>query len=322
MAIQDHAVLEVIIPAFNAEPYLRETLLSVAAQTHPADLVTVVNDASTDNTVAVARACARELADRVTIQIIDNTGPRGPSAARNTAIRQGNAEWIALLDSDDLLTPTHHSTLLRVVSVADDIILSFGDSTIFREQEILDSGFLTTSGVTAHPATEIAADCWTLGDLTFDAMLYNGVFGTSACLFRREAAITAGLFDEAMMQCEDTDFFMRLSLVGRFAFSRKIVAQKRVHEKNLSHDRHKLLFCRGTVLSLSKIANLRCLSAARLAAVGEALSNTVDGYLYHASRSGFSAYREATNIARKVGYGKKTANPRHLIRATLRGFFG
>jgi len=315
-------MLEVIIPAFNAGPYLRETLLSVAAQTRPADLVTVVNDASTDDTVAVARTCADELADRVTIQIIDNTGPRGPSAARNTAIRRGNAPWVAMLDSDDLLAPTHHATLLRVVSMAEDIVLGFGDSTVLNARETLDSGFLTTSGVATLPATAIAEDCWTLGDRMFDLLLSNGVFGTSACLFRRDAALAAGLFDESMMQCEDTDLFMRLALAGRFAFSREVVAHKRVHDNNLSHERHKLLFCRGTVLSLAKIATLPHLSVGRSAAVAKALSGAVDGYLYHASRAGFAAYRAASEVARKVGHGGKTANPRHLLRTALGGFFG
>ena len=315
-------MLEVIIPAFNAGPYVRETLLSVAAQTRPADLVTVVNDASTDDTVAVARICVGELADRVTIQIIDNTGPRGPSAARNTAIRRGNARWVAMLDSDDLLAPTHHATLLRVVSMAEDIVLGFGDSTVFSALETLDRGFLTTSRVTALSATEIGADCWTLGDRMFDLLLSNGVFGTSACLFRRNAAIEAGLFDETMMQCEDTDLFMRLALMGRFAFSREVVAHKRVHDNNLSHERHKLLFCRGTVLSLAKIAALPHLPAARSTAVASALSGAVDGYLYHASRAGFAAYRAAADIARKVGHGGKTANPRHLLRTALGSLFG
>ena len=315
-------MLEVIIPAFNAGPYIRETLLSVAAQTRPADLVTIVNDASTDDTVAVAHACAGELADRVTIQIIDNTGPRGPSAARNTAIRRGNAPWVALLDSDDLLAPTHHQTLLRVVSVTDDIVLGFGDSTVFNAGETLDSGFLTTSGVTALPATEIAADCLTLGDRMFDLLLSSGVFGTSACLFRRDAALEAGLFDETMMQCEDTDLFMRLALLGRFAFSREVVAHKRVHDNNLSHERHKLLFCRGTVLSLAKIAALPGLPATRAAAVATALSLAVDGYLYHASRAGVSAYRAASATARRVGHGGRTANPRHLVRTAISGLFG
>ena len=315
-------MLEVIIPAFNAAPYIRETLLSVAAQTRPADLITVVNDASTDDTVAVARACIDELVDRVRIQIIDNTGPRGPSAARNTAIRRGNAPWVALLDSDDLLAPTHHATLLRVATTSDDIVLGFGDSTVFNARETLDSGFLTTSGVTALTATEIAEDCWTLGDRMFDILLSNGVFGTSACLFRRDAAIGAGLFDESMMQCEDTDLFMRLALMGRFAFSREVVAHKRVHDNNLSHERHKLLFCRGTVLSLAKIAALPHLPAARSAAIATALSQAVDGYLYHASRSGVSAYRAARDIARKVGFARKTANPRHLVRTAISGLFG
>ena len=114
-------MIEVVIPAYNAGSFLRETLLSVAGQTLLPDVVTLVDDSSTDDTVAVAKACAEELAGRLTIRVIPNAGPRGPSAGRNTAIRQSRAEWIALLDSDDLLAPNHHVTLLDAAQSADEV---------------------------------------------------------------------------------------------------------------------------------------------------------------------------------------------------------
>lgn len=70
-------------------------------------------------------------------------------------------------------------------------------------------------------------------------------------------APTVGVFDETMMRCEDANVFMRLVPIGRCAFSRDVVMHKRMHDSNLSHDRHRLAFSRGTAASLSKTMAMR-----------------------------------------------------------------
>jgi GT2 family glycosyltransferase len=294
----------------------------VAAQTLLPRKVIVVDDSSSDDTVAVARDRAVALSDLIAIQIISNTGPRGPSAARNLAIRASDAAFIALLDADDILAPGHHAALLRVLKTAGGAVLAFADSTVFDASATRVSSYLGVSGITAQPTREIATDCFTLDDGMFAAMLRNGVFGTSACLFRREAALTAGLFDETMMQSEDTDFFLRLALEGRFVFSRTVVTHKRVHEDNLSHNRNKLAFCRGTARSLTKLASRSDprLAAAQQAALRPALHEALQGYLYHASCAGVSAYWDSARLARSTGNTMMAANPRHLARLAMHSF--
>jgi glycosyltransferase involved in cell wall biosynthesis len=125
-------MIEVVIPAHNAEPFLRETLDSVAAQSRLPDLVTVVDDRSRDATHAVAERAAAELAPRLPIRILATDGPPGPSAARNTAIRASRADLIALLDADDLLLPGHVATLAGLLEANRQAVLAFGDSTLFE----------------------------------------------------------------------------------------------------------------------------------------------------------------------------------------------
>jgi glycosyltransferase involved in cell wall biosynthesis len=316
-------MIEVVIPAFNAGRFLRETLQSVAAQTVPPGRVTVVDDRSTDDTVAVVAGCAAELAGRLDIKVLTNTGPQGPSAARNTAIRQSTADWIALLDADDLLAPIHHESLLRSTNDLPGAVLAFGDSTVFRDEadgtrHVTVPHYLTVSGVAGLPATQLAAGSWTLGEAMFGAMLYNGVFGTSACLIRREAVLSAGLFDETMMHSEDTDLFLRLTLAGGFAFTRDVVAEKRVHGDNLSHERHKFAFCRGTARSLTKLSRAGRLTPEQSRDLDRALTVAIDNYLYHASRTGVSAYTAAAALGRESGRGALAIRPKHLLRLALR----
>ncbi len=308
-------MIEVVIPAYNAAPFLRETLASVAAQTRPPALVSVVDDASTDGTAEIAAAAAHVFASRIEIQILRNAGPRGPSAARNTAIRASTADHIALLDADDLMLPDHLATLSRTLDAAPDAVLSFADTEIFAGAKTLIPSLLRKSGVADLPASEITPGIWELRDDIFVPLLRSGVFGTSACLFRRQAALAAGLFDAAMMHGEDTDLFLRLALAGRFLFSRDLISRKREHGDNLSHERNRLAFCHGTARTAIKLASGVALPPAQRAAVQQALPAALNAYLYHASRVSLAAYRRAAALARAAGCGQLALHPRHLLRA-------
>jgi glycosyltransferase involved in cell wall biosynthesis len=309
-------MIEVVIPAYNAAPFLRATLESIAAQTMPPAQVTVVDDRSGDGTAEIARACAAALRDRVAIRVLPNAGPQGPAAGRNTAIRASDSPLIALLDADDLLAPIHHQRLAGLLAAAPDAVLAFGDNTVFRGEETLLASNLAKSGVSALPAEEVAPGVLTLGGRMFAELLRTTVFGTSACLFRREAALAAGLFDETMMYSEDQDFFLRLALRGRFVFTREIVARKREHANNLTHARNTLRFCRGSAEAVARLAGAG-LPPAEREAVRQALPAALGGYLYHASRAGLGAYRDAARLAARSGHAAMALRPRHLLRAAV-----
>src|SRR5579864_51434 len=89
--------VSVIIPAYNAAAYIAETLDSVFAQTFREFEVIVINDGSPD-TNQLEKVLERYL-DRIVYLKQEN---RGPSAARNAGIQRSRAEFLALLDSDDV----------------------------------------------------------------------------------------------------------------------------------------------------------------------------------------------------------------------------
>jgi glycosyltransferase involved in cell wall biosynthesis len=315
-------MIDVVIPAYNAAPFLRATLESVAAQDLPPTRVIVVDDRSLDDTVEVAEAAAAALAPRIAIRVLRNAGQQGPSAARNTAILDSDATFIALLDADDLLTPNHHAALLRLLQAVPDATLAFGDNTLFNAERTLVPSLLEQSGVAALPAEEVAPGVLSLGARMFAPMLRTSVFCTSACLFRREAALQAGLFDEAMMFSEDQEFFLRLLLRGRFVFTREVVTLKRVHGDNLSHARNKLRFCKGTAEAVARLAGGRdarglALDPAQRDAVQAAMPHVIGGYLYHASRAGVGPYLEAARLARSVGLDRLARRPRNVLRTLV-----
>jgi glycosyltransferase involved in cell wall biosynthesis len=95
------SLVSVIIPAYNAEPQIAQTLKSVLAQTYQQFEIIVVDDGSTDRTADVVRSLQ---AIDPRIQLIQQRNA-GVSAARNAAIAQARGEYLAPLDADDVWLP-------------------------------------------------------------------------------------------------------------------------------------------------------------------------------------------------------------------------
>lgn len=108
------ALVSVVMPCFDSEPYVRAAVCSVLAQTH-ADLeLIVVDDASTDASADVVAELARE-DDRVTLLQRRRNG--GAACARNDALGRVRGEYVAFLDSDDLWLPHKLERQLRFAEV-------------------------------------------------------------------------------------------------------------------------------------------------------------------------------------------------------------
>ncbi len=92
-------LVSILIPAYNAGPWIADTIKSALAQTWPRKEIIVVDDGSTDNTLSVARQFSSE---GVTVVTQEN---QGAAAARNHAFSLAQGDYIQWLDADDLLSP-------------------------------------------------------------------------------------------------------------------------------------------------------------------------------------------------------------------------
>lgn len=115
-----------IMAAHNAAPWIEAAIRSALAQTDVAVEVVAVDDGSVDETAAVlARLAAAD--PRLRVVPLDGAGPgspRGPSCARNAALRAARGRWIAILDADDLILPDRSRTLLDLADAADAEIVA------------------------------------------------------------------------------------------------------------------------------------------------------------------------------------------------------
>ena len=111
------ATVCIIIAAYNAESTIARAVQSALAQSEISEVI-VVDDASTDNTVAIAKSAADGSGRlKVLIQIKNS----GPSAARNRALNAATSDWIGILDADDFFLPGRIKTLLAYSDAADFI---------------------------------------------------------------------------------------------------------------------------------------------------------------------------------------------------------
>ena len=113
-------MISVIIPVYNVENYLEECLNSVQNQTYTNIEVILVNDGSTDNS---KRICERYCQEDSRFHLL-NQENQGQSVARNTGVAASTGEFIAFVDSDDIILPNYLETLMQYLAADVDIVES------------------------------------------------------------------------------------------------------------------------------------------------------------------------------------------------------
>ena len=114
-------LVSILIPAFNAQEWIADTLKSAVEQTWDRKEIIIVDDGSTDDTLRVARQFESDVVK------VASQKNQGASAARNTAFSLSHGEYIQWLDADDLLAPdkiTHQINALRGIGNNKLILLS------------------------------------------------------------------------------------------------------------------------------------------------------------------------------------------------------
>ena len=123
-------LVSVVIPVFNGEAHLAETIESVCGQTYRSVQVIVVDDGSTDASAAVAASYASS-----NICLVQQPN-RGTGAARNAGIEQARGELLAHLDADDVWLPRHLERLVEALANAPNAEIACGLIVEFVSPEL------------------------------------------------------------------------------------------------------------------------------------------------------------------------------------------
>lgn len=122
-------LVSIIVPAYNAGSFIKETLESAINQDYVPIEIIVIDDGSTDDTVNVVKS----FGDSVTL--IQNNH-QGSAIARNTGIKISNGDYLVFLDADDLLTASSIKSRINALENNPDIQLAFGHQQYFYDDHM------------------------------------------------------------------------------------------------------------------------------------------------------------------------------------------
>lgn len=132
---EQEPLLSIVIPVYNAAPYLQDCLDSLRNQDYPHYEVWLINDGSTDNSAKILNKYV-ELDYRFHVIHTDN---EGVSAARNLGINHAKGPWISFIDADDIVLPDYVSSFYSWYNSNDIVFFSlelFNDSNEIRKKII------------------------------------------------------------------------------------------------------------------------------------------------------------------------------------------
>ena len=228
--------LSVVIPAWNAERYLEETVRSVIAQTKRDWNLVIVDDGSKDRTREIALGLQAE-DERISV-IYQHNG--GPSAARNTGFDAvcDNSDSVLFLDADDVLEPTALAELHAALeNAAPDVVGVYGlprDMTVTGN--LIDIPLQEAWGYNREAVTGVRTPKLTVEEpSSFRTFVIWCTIQTPG-----QALIKASLLKKVgpwrSMPSEDWEMWLRLAALGPFVMLPRFTLRKRMSPNSLSSD--------------------------------------------------------------------------------------
>lgn len=198
MAMENRKKVTVVLPTYNAEPYLREALESILAQTHDNFELIVVDDGSTDRTPSILGDYA-ERDDRIRIFSIEHGGA---CAALNRGLEVAETEWVAIMHADDVMEPHRLERQLAFVDTHPTVAVASSLVYVINgEGERI--GLSTTELSEPGTAQQMVRENEIIG------------FHHPAAMLRRSVALEVGGYRQAFWPCEDIDLWNRIAEQGK-----------------------------------------------------------------------------------------------------------
>lgn len=206
-------MFSVVIPLYNKELSIRNTIQTVLDQTCQNFEIVVVNDGSTDNSAAVVEAIED---DRIRLIHQKN---QGVSAARNRGIQEACYKWIAFLDGDDLWHKVHLQEILLMMQ-------KFPGENVF----VTSFEYSDKRPMFRHARSKPIF----IVENYFKEAMKESLMCTGIVVIHESCINAVGGFNEKLTRGEDKDLWSRLARRYHIVKSKKITAVYRVEAENRS----------------------------------------------------------------------------------------
>ncbi|MBE9228370.1 glycosyltransferase [Phormidium sp. LEGE 05292] len=183
-------LISVVIPVYNGEQTIQETVESILNQTFSDLELIVINDGSKDATLDIV---SRIQDERLKVFSYPNSGV---AESRNRGISQARGEFISFIDADDLWTPDKLETQLKALQENPQAAVAYSWTKCIDE-----SGEMSRRGSHISDA----------GDVYAKLLLIDFIENGSNPLIRRQALNEVGNFDQSVVPSEDRDMWLRLA---------------------------------------------------------------------------------------------------------------
>ena len=213
--------VSIVMPVYNAERYVAESVDSILAQTYRDFEFIIVNDGSTDRTHEILSGYASR-DDQINLISRPNTGIVG---ALNDGLDAVRGRYVARMDSDDLAMPQRLDEQVRFLEEHHDVVIVGTDVLIIDE----DGDAMWTD----HKPTDHGQ---------IDAALIDGRSATivhPSAMMRRDAVEKVGPYRRDTQWVEDLDYFLRLGEIGRLANLSRVLLKYRLHPQSVNHRRRR-----------------------------------------------------------------------------------
>ena len=216
-------LISVIIPSFNVENYIEETINSVLKQSYNNFEIIVVDDSSTDKTLEVVEKISKSN-NKIKYFKIKHSGR--PSIPRNFGIKKASGEYVAFLDADDIWTRDKLKDQIRFLQKYPNLIFVYSMSVTFGVVSIF------------SPYYEVLPLLNKAATTKEELILKGNSITCSSVMLKKEYLQKIGGYDEDpnLKAVEDYDLWLRLSELGAFGFIPKIHVYYRVHIAQSSSD--------------------------------------------------------------------------------------
>jgi len=213
-------LVSIVLPVYNGEKYLAESLDSVLAQTYQNWELVIINDGSTDGTETLILSYQDKR-----IKYLPNEGNKGIIFSLNKGLQESNGVYIARLDADDIALPFRIEKQVKFLSENSDYALC---GSYFQT---IDSNGSLLKNVT-FPANNRDAQSY---------LLLHNCFCHSAIMMRSIIAKELK-YDEKFQVCEDYDLWYRISRRGKILNLPVFTTLYRVHDNNMSTRKSEIMF--------------------------------------------------------------------------------
>ncbi|MGB3535685.1 MAG: glycosyltransferase [Microcoleaceae cyanobacterium] len=207
------SLISIIIPVYNGEKTIQETILSVLNQTYKNIEIIIINDGSTDSTLEVISSIPNS---NIKVFSYPNTGV---SASRNRGIAEAKGEYISFIDADDLWTPDKLETQFNALQENPQAAVAYSwTDWINQSGEVIDHG--------GHHQIS--------GDVYAHLFLGDFIEGGSNVLIRKSALDQVGVFDESVNFSEDWEMWLRLAARYQFVVVPRTQILYRISDQSAS----------------------------------------------------------------------------------------